>query len=568
MRRLLCVWLPGWPTLRLRRELSKQTGASPKRPLATVETLRGLRRLAAVCPLAEAAGLRADMPLTQARAICPDLDVAEADPQADRAGLAALAGWAERYTPLAAADPPDGFLLDITGCGHLFVDPPKSPLPLLGGRGLGEGGGAAHARLPRGRNTPLTQPSPPIRMGGEGFSPDAEDQKLAADLLARLARQGIVAHAAIAGSAAAAWALARWQAGLTVAPPGGERAALQNLPIGLLRLETRCVAGLRRLGLRSIGELARLPRGEVSARFGAAPVQRLDEAFAVTAEPLLWPHPPAPWAERLAFAEPIGTPDDLSRALKLLAGRLCARLAAEVKGGHRFTATFLRVDGARPEISAATALPVRDPAYVTKLLAAKLETVDPGFGIDALSLQADGVDPLAAPQAALSGLAETPDFATPDLATMVDDLANRLGEARLWRAAPYPSHIPERSVRRAAPLATPALPGAAAWGDSPPRPLRLLRRPEVIDATAPVPDDPPILFRWRGCLHRVRAASGPERIAAEWWRRAPVAERAEADMVRDYYHVEDNAGARFWLFRTGRGVGAPGTRWFLHGLFG
>jgi protein ImuB len=98
--------------------------------------------------------------------------------------------------------------------------------------------------------------------------------------------------------------------------------------------------------------------------------------------------------------------------------------------------------------------------------------------------------------------------------------------------------------------------------------VRLLRRPEPIETMAPVPDDPPILFRWRGVVHRVRAASGPERIAAEWWRRARDETRKEADFVRDYYRVEDSAGARFWLFRTGRHAGAPGARWFLHGVFG
>src|SRR5579859_7079539 len=117
-RRCLCVWLPGWPTLRQRRS----GNFAPDKPLATVEATRGVRRLVSLCPLAEDAGLRTEMPLTQARAICPGLQVAEADPAGDRAALAALATWAERYTPLAIADPPDGFLLDIFGSGHLFTN--------------------------------------------------------------------------------------------------------------------------------------------------------------------------------------------------------------------------------------------------------------------------------------------------------------------------------------------------------------------------------------------------------------------------------------------------------------
>ena len=58
-----------------------------------------------------------------------------------------------------------------------------------------------------------------------------------------------------------------------------------------------------------------------------------------------------------------------------------------------------------------------------------------------------------------------------------------------------------------------------------------------------------MFFRWRGQLRRVRRAEGPERLAEEWWRRPPG--ETGAAHVRDYYRVEDDAGARFWLFRAG-----------------
>jgi protein ImuB len=75
-----------------------------------------------------------------------------------------------------------------------------------------------------------------------------------------------------------------------------------------------------------------------------------------------------------------------------------------------------------------------------------------------------------------------------------------------------------------------------------------------------------VLFRWRGQVHRVRRAEGPERLAEEWWR-VPF-DRADPTKARDYYQVEDEAGARFWLFRAGvYGASEPPT-WWLHGLFG
>ena len=106
-------------------------------------------------------------------------------------------------------------------------------------------------------------------------------------------------------------------------------------------------------------------------------------------------------------------------------------------------------------------------------------------------------------------------------------------------------------------------PVEAGWDADLPRPVRLFRRPEPIEVTAPLPDDPPILFRWRGRLHRVRLAEGPERIGSEWWRRR--IETVSTDQIRDYYRVEDEGGARYWVFRAGPG---GSTKWWLHGVFG
>ena len=501
------MWLPNWPITRLNRRFTP----APGEIRVTVEETHGVRRLVAVGSEGLEAGLRPGQTLTDARAICPTLVSHDADPDGDTTALAALAGWCERYTPLAAPDPPDGLWLDITGCGHLF--------------------------------------------GGE--------ERLADALAARLARDAIPCRLAIAGTSGAAWALARSplrEEGPAIISPGEERAALRHLPVAGLRLDPRTVAGLRRLGLRSVGELARLPRAEITARFGTLPVLRLDQALGAMEEAIAWPRPPAPFTERFSSAEPIGTPEDLGRALELLAARLCQRLAEQRQGGHRFVARFFRVDGEDQFIAVTTALPAREPKHLTKLLRERLETVDAGFGVEMVALDAESVAPLGTPQGKL--------LAAPDpgraLAEMVDTLANRIGEGRIWRPAPQESHVPECALRPAPPLdAVPA------WVTDPsaPRPIRLLRRPEPIEVTAPVPDDPPILFRWRGALHRVRAASGPERIGAEWWRRKePPRDRPEADLIRDYYRVEDTAGARFWVFRAGLEAQLM-PRWYLHGLF-
>ena len=77
-----------------------------------------------------------------------------------------------------------------------------------------------------------------------------------------------------------------------------------------------------------------------------------------------------------------------------------------------------------------------------------------------------------------------------------------------------------------------------------------------------MPDDPPLMFRWRRRLYHVARAEGPERIMGEWWRGA-----REAELLRDYYRVEDADGRRYWLFRAGLYRPETRARWFLHGLY-
>ena len=477
-------------------------------PFALIATERGVRRLHAVSESAAALGLFAGQKATDALALVPELVTDEADPEGDLASLDALVDWCVRVSPAVAADPPDGLLLDISGVAHLW--------------------------------------------GGERAMLD--------DLVARLARQAIPARAAIAGSAGAAWALARFGEDRCVALPGAEAEQLAPLPVTALRLAPESAAQLIRLGLARIGQLAALPRGQLTRRFGPGVLTRLDQAFARAEEALVFRRPVTPWFARLAFAEPISAPEDLARASRDIAERLCARLLAGGQGAGRFELAFHRLDGRAERLAVGLSLPSRASAAIARLFAPMLETVDPGFGIEVVTLAAERVEPVAERQIGLAAIGE---IAREDgIAPLVDRLANRLGEGRVWRAEAYPSHIPERAVVRQPPLAASA---GETWDAKRPRPVRLFARPEPIDPTlVQLPDDPPMAFRWRGQLRRVRKAEGPERLAEEWWRRPP-GETTPAH-VRDYYRVEDDTGARYWLFRAGLYGGEESPRWWLHGL--
>jgi protein ImuB len=507
MPRILSVWSPTWPIATWRRRRSASPASSTAEPFALIASERGVRRLHAVDEAAAALGLFPGQKATDALALVPELVTDEADPDGDAAALAALALWCVRYSPAVAVDAPDGLFLDITGVAHLW--------------------------------------------GGEAQMLD--------DLLTRLARQGVLARGAVAGSAGAAWALARFGEERTVAPPGAEAELLAPLPVTALRLAPDGAAQLIRLGLARIGQVAVLPRGQLARRFGAQTLTRLDQALARGEEALAFSRPATPWFARLAFAEPISAPDDLARVTRDIAAKLCARLIAEGQGAGRFELAFHRLDGRAERLAIGLALPGRSPDAIARLFVPMLETVDPGFGIEVVTLAAERVEPLAERQIKLGDIGE---IAVEDgIAPLVDRLANRLGEDRVWRAGAFASHIPERTVVRRAPLAPAEGEG---WDAARPRPVRLFARPEPITATAPVPDDPPLFFQWRGRTRKVRRAEGPERLADEWWRRPPG--DPDPSLIRDYYRVEDDTGTRYWLFRAGLYGADEPPKWWLHGL--
>jgi protein ImuB len=153
---------------------------------------------------------------------------------------------------------------------------------------------------------------------------------------------------------------------------------------------------------------------------------------------------------------------------------------------------------------------------------------------------------------------------------LIDRLGNRLGPKRVLRLEPRASHLPERASRPVSALAhtdTPAaaFPGSEAPGS--PRPVRLLPTPEPIEVIAPVPDHPPVIFRWRRAQHRIARADGPERIGPEWWLEPPRDLASGQSRLRDYYRIEDTEGVRFWVYRAGPYHASAPPRWYLHGFF-
>lgn len=445
------------------------------------------------------------MAAAKAQALFQGLTMIDADPVADALALERITLWAlTQYSPIVAMDAPNGIVMDTEGADHL--------------------------------------------QGGE--------EPMLIGIANRFRGRALTARVAIADTWGAAHACARAITRETVVVPRGETIrAVERLPISLLRLPEKIVGDLRTLGFQNIGELSATPRAPLALRFGPEIGRRLDQMFGRLAEPIEPIRSPELIEVSRSFAEPIGAAETIDKYVRRLVIQLCDELQRQGLGVRRTDLIVEKVDNTRQAIRAGTAKPARDVAWLTTLFRDRTEKIEPGFGIEKLSLVAVMSEPLAETQKASSLIEED----ATDIVPLIDIFGNR--GSRVYRLAPVASDVPERSVERIAPASDGI---DVTWSHHWPRPVRLLRHPEPIDVIALLPDQPPVSVTWRGKRRKVKRADGPERIFGEWWQRT-----SEWVAVRDYFVIEDDVGERLWVYRSGDGVDtATGShRWFVHGIF-
>lgn len=484
-RRVVSLW---FPRLASDRALRAHPASGP-----FVLTIRqdNTNRIYCLNAAAGQQGLHCGMVFADARAFCTGLQSRPADLLADQRFLAGLRRWATRYCPWVGFEE-NGLVMDVTGSAHLF--------------------------------------------GGE--------PALLGILRQRLTRAGLGVQIGLADTRGAAWALAHHGGG--IAPPGEALAVLGPLPVAALRLESATVTALQRLGLRSIMQLAGMPRAPLARRFGPGVLMRLDQALGEQPEQISPASDPPHYGVRISLPEPIGLEADVMAATSRLLDRLCVRLAEQGAGARALRLTLRRVDQHAGHIELQLARAMRDPARILPLFRRGVGEMDAGFGIDQVRLEATLTEPLPIEQLDHGGTAQ---------ADRIDDLITRIGTrigiGNIRRFEPVESHLPERGfalVPAACSRPKPFRPPAH------PRPL-ILFPPEPISPTGP---QPPQRFRWRRMQLETLRATGPERIAPEWWRDDPDWRSG----VRDYWRIETGQGRRLWLFYTPQ---TPG--WFVQGEF-
>ncbi|QDY68239.1 Y-family DNA polymerase [Qingshengfaniella alkalisoli] len=453
-------------------------------PFALTLKEHNANRLYCLNETAERQGLYRGMSFSDARAFCPDLISATARPDLEARFLASLRRWAMRWCPWVGIEGNDGLVLDITGSAHLF--------------------------------------------GGEAEMLDI--------MRSRLIHTGLSVRIGLGDTRGAAWARAHY----------GEGAALADLPVAALRLDEGTVTGLKRMGLRTIGQLSDTPRAPLARRFGSELLMRLDQALGAQPEQICPVVEPPHYGVRLSLPEPIGLEADVMAAIARLLERLCNKLAKQQAGARVLCLTLRRVDAAAQDVELRLARPMRNARSILSLFQRGVTDVDAGFGIDQIRLEAVQVESLPARQITHIGT-RNPDRRD----DLISRIGTRIGLENVHRFLPADSHIPERAfIIAPAAYSQPE----SGWVSLHPRPV-LIFPPEPIVATG---NRPPTHFRWRRTELTTGRTTGPERIAPEWWLDDPNWHRG----LRDYWRVETRQGRRLWMFYTPQNPG-----WFVQGEF-
>jgi protein ImuB len=487
--------------------------------------LQAQHRIVAANPAAAACGVAPGMKRATALAMAPQLVLGQADPLRDAAALQAVAHVLLAFTPTVVPVPPLGLLAEVQPSLRCFGGPVKlwqriadALLP------LGHRVQRAHAPSALGALLLAQQgdePEPPGRLAGSPLCPSGP--RAAAD--------------------------PAWEA---------LHQRLLGLPASWLAPDDAACAQMEAMGLRTMADLRRQPRGGLARRFGPALLSALDRAWGLAPDPLEPLAPPLRFDSQVELWARADHADALLGGAEVLLGRLLAWAQARHARVQRFTLLLhhesrLRANSqgeAGPQMSRldiALAEPTGDVRHLQAVLRERVAREPLVAPVHTLGLACD--EPVLGPPPdgelfpSLAGQRE-------GLVRLVERLQARLGPEAVQRLAVHPDHRPERATVRLAfssMLATPA-----------PEPLPRMTRPAwLLPTPQPLPE--------RGARpwlagHPLHLLAGPERIETGWW---------DGDLVcRDYFVAQQPDGALLWIYRL-RPVppaGEPG--WFLHGRFG
>lgn len=462
----------------------------------------GRMKITEASAVAKRKGLYTGMVVADAKVVIPSLLVIDDDVTLASTLLKRICLYCIRFTPASAVDTPDGLILDVTGCAHLW----------------------------------------------------SSEQLYLKAIIDKLKSFGFHVRVAIADTIGAAWAVCRHGKIKAIINANEHKEALMSLPPAALRLDANINERLQKLGLYQISSFIGMQRSALRRRFGQQLLLRLDQALGYEEEFIQPLQPIEPYSERLPCLEPIQTATGIEIALQQLLDNLCKRLKKRGKGLRVASFKGYRIDGKTECISVSTNHTSNNVKHLFKLFEIKIATIEPALGIELFTLEASKVEDIIATQETFWNA--NGNLESTAIGELLDHLECKFGNNIIHRYLPDEYHLPERSVKLATSLKEKP---STTWKEDKIRPIQLLHQPQPIEVTAPIPDYPPMNFRYKGKLHTIKKADACERIEAEWW--------LTPGLHRDYYIVEDNEGKRYWLFRLGHYTADKTPLWFLHGFF-
>jgi protein ImuB len=472
------------------------------KPLVLIRTAANRQEIVAVSREAYETGIRAGMTLAEARAICSHVVHLEHEPHKDAVALEALARWMMRFSPVVAVATNGSIFLDLTGCERVF----------------------------------------------KGLS------NLFNQVAAAMKRFRVSARLAVAPTPGAAWAIA-YASGKSICDAAEIATALEDLPPIALRISRDTAATLHHLGIDTIGQLMRLPRDTLPARFGNELLKRLDQALGNIPEPLVPLEPFAPIQARMDFDGAVESLEAIWIVFKKLITQVVADLLRRGHGAREIEVEFYRAYAVTLCKTIYLSRPSRDPSNLFNLLRCAMETVQTDVGFLGISLIVARSQRVSDEQIQL--LEHEEFVAETELSHLIERLCIRLGNEVIEQPVLVESYVPEKAWQKGSGFRVKGSGGTLSLSFLNPKPLTLNPFPEEIHAIVTPSEDRdgrPVSFTWRGKVHRLPHAVGPERIAGQWWQ--------GHHRTRDYFDVEDEEGRRFWVFRV-----METNRWYVQGEF-
>ena len=478
------------PELPLNALTGRHSDVDPAQPAAVYEIAAGQLRIVAANAAARRSGVVPGLTVGAALALAGSLELDERSPSAEDACIEAIADWAYRLTPSVSLEPREALLLEVFPSLTLFggLDVIRS---LIGDELRRRGVGFLIGVAP----TPLAALWS-ARQGDAGLSD----------------RHRLVSHLSRLSLAVTAW------------------------PDTVLKC-------LREMGVRTVGDCLRLPRGGLARRIGAARLDDLDRAIGRQPDLRRYREPPEPLSRALELPRETRDRGDIVKVLTTAIESIAEELLRRQQQIRQLKVGFTCIGGTLKPVQIDFVDPLHTAADLLAPLVVRLESVRLPAPVAAMTVETGPLLPLRIDVPSLLDDPETRPVSSQSRTVLIECLRGHFGREQVYGFTLQAEHRPERAFRQrlediARPCDSTAEPEAVACR----RPLWLLSEPQrLADDTlrAFMRTDTPC----------------PERIESGWW--------DGSDVRRDYYIVTTGSGERWWVYRDRDTRG-----WHLHGLFG